>query len=56
MAPTMRAERFYADTKSVVIEGVPIPVPGSGDVLVTGWAEGDRVMVAAGRPWLTVGG
>ena len=34
MAPTMRAERFYADTKSVVIEDVPIPEPGPGDVLV----------------------
>ena len=95
MAPTMRAERFYADTKSVVIEDVPIPEPGPGDVLVkvafcgichsdlslingtfpaqqpvvtqgheasgtiaalgpgvTGWAEGDRVIVAAGRPCL----
>lgn len=95
MGPTMRAERFYADTKSVVIEDVPIPEPGPGDVLVkvafcgichsdlslingtfpaqqpvvtqgheasgtiaalgpgvTGWAEGDRVIVAAGRPCL----
>ena len=34
MAGTMRAERFYADTKSVVIEDVPIPEPGPGEVLV----------------------
>jgi D-arabinose 1-dehydrogenase-like Zn-dependent alcohol dehydrogenase len=90
---TMRAERFYADTKKVVLEDVPIPDPGPGEVLVkvafcgichsdlslingtfpaqlpvvtqgheasgtiaklgpgvTGWAEGDRVIVAAGRP------
>jgi D-arabinose 1-dehydrogenase-like Zn-dependent alcohol dehydrogenase len=90
---TMRAERFYADTKTVVLEDVPIPVPGDGEVLVkvafcgichsdlslingtfpaqrpvvtqgheasgiiaklgpgvTGWSEGDRVVVAAGRP------
>jgi D-arabinose 1-dehydrogenase-like Zn-dependent alcohol dehydrogenase len=89
----MRAERFYADTKKVVLEDVPIPEPGPGEVLVkvafcgichsdlslingtfpaqtpvvtqgheasgtiaklgpdvTGWAEGDRVVVAAGRP------
>jgi threonine dehydrogenase-like Zn-dependent dehydrogenase len=89
----MRAERFYADTKRVVVEDVPIPVPGPGEVLVkvaycgichsdlslingtfpaqlpvviqgheasgtiaklgpdvTGWAEGDRVVVPAGRP------
>ncbi len=93
MVATMRAERFYADTKSVVIEDVPIPEPGPGEVLVkvafcgichsdvslingtfpaqqpvvtqgheasgtiaklgpgvTGWSEGDRVVVAAGRP------
>jgi D-arabinose 1-dehydrogenase-like Zn-dependent alcohol dehydrogenase len=93
MAQTMRAERFYADTKKVVLEDVPIPEPGPGEVLVkvafcgichsdlslingtfpaqapvvtqgheasgtiailgpdvTGWAEGDRVVVAAGRP------
>ena len=92
----MRAERFYADTKSVVLEDVPIPEPGPGEVLVkvafcgichsdlslingtfpaqtpvvtqgheasgtvaklgpdvTGWAEGDRVVVAAGRPCQT---
>ncbi|NTY61483.1 zinc-binding dehydrogenase [Mycolicibacterium sphagni] len=90
---TMRAERFYADTKTVVLEDVPIPDPGDGEVLVkvafcgichsdlslingtfpaqrpvvtqgheasgtiaklgpgvTGWSEGDRVVVAAGRP------
>ncbi|NKZ15292.1 alcohol dehydrogenase catalytic domain-containing protein [Mycolicibacterium septicum DSM 44393] len=93
LGPTMRAERFYADTKRVVVEDVPIPEPGPGEVLVkvafcgichsdlslingtfpaqapvvtqgheasgtiarlgpdvTGWAEGDRVIVAAGRP------
>src|SRR5271154_4829511 len=92
-ASTMRAERFYADTKKVVLEDVPIPEPGPGEVLVkvafcgichsdlslingtfpsqlpvvtqgheasgtvaklgpgvTGWAEGDRVVVAAGKP------
>ncbi|PND56161.1 zinc-binding dehydrogenase [Mycobacterium sp. ENV421] len=90
---TMRAERFYADTKTVALEDVPIPEPGEGEVLVkvafcgichsdlslingtfpaqrpvviqgheasgtiakigpgvTGWSEGDRVVVAAGRP------
>ena len=30
----MRAERFYADTKTVVLEDVPIPSPGPGEVLV----------------------
>ena len=34
MSGTMRAERFYADTKSVVLEDVPIPEPGPGEVLV----------------------
>lgn len=96
MADTMRAERFYADTRRVVVEDVPIPKPGPGEVLVkvafcgichsdlslingtfpaqapvvtqgheasgtiaelgpgvTGWAEGDRVVVAAGRPCLS---
>jgi D-arabinose 1-dehydrogenase-like Zn-dependent alcohol dehydrogenase len=89
----MRAERFYADTKTVVVEDVPVPEPGPGEVLVkvafcgichsdlslingtfpaqrpvviqgheasgtiaklgpgvTGWSQGDRVVVAAGRP------
>jgi D-arabinose 1-dehydrogenase-like Zn-dependent alcohol dehydrogenase len=89
----MRAERFYADTKTIALEDVPIPDPGPGEVLVkvafcgichsdlslingtfppqlpvviqgheasgtiaalgagvTGWNEGDRVVVAAGRP------
>lgn len=31
---TMRAERFYADTKRVAVEDVPIPEPGPGEVLV----------------------
>ena len=96
MATTMRAERYYADTKTVAVEDVPIPEPGPGEVLVkvafcgichsdlslingtfpaqvpvvtqgheasgtiaglgpdvTGWAEGDRVILAAGRPCLT---
>jgi D-arabinose 1-dehydrogenase-like Zn-dependent alcohol dehydrogenase len=95
MATTMRAQRFYADSKTVAVEDVPIPEPGPGEVLVkvafcgichsdlslingtfpaqlpvvtqgheasgtiaklgpgvTGWAEGDRVVVAAGRPCL----
>lgn len=34
MAEMMRAERFYADTKTVVVEDVPIPEPGPGEVLV----------------------
>ena len=34
MAPTMRAERFYADTKKVALEDVLIPEPGPGQVLV----------------------
>lgn len=93
MADTMRAQRFYADTKRFAVEAVPIPEPGPGEVLVkvafcgichsdlslingtfpamrpvvtqgheaagtiakmgpdvTGWAEGDRVVVAAGKP------
>jgi D-arabinose 1-dehydrogenase-like Zn-dependent alcohol dehydrogenase len=95
MVDTMRAQRFYADTKTVAVEDVPIPEPGPGEVLVkvafcgichsdlslingtfpsqlpvvtqgheasgtvaklgpgvTGWAEGDRVVVAAGKPCL----
>lgn len=34
MAETMRAQRFYADTKTVALEDVPIPEPGPGEVLV----------------------
>jgi len=34
MAPTMRAERFYAATKKVALEDVPIPEPGPGEVLI----------------------
>jgi D-arabinose 1-dehydrogenase-like Zn-dependent alcohol dehydrogenase len=92
----MRAERFYADTKTVALEDVPVPEPRPGEVLVkvafcgichsdlslingtfpaqqpvvtqgheasgtiaklgpgvSGWAEGDRVVVAAGRPCQT---
>jgi D-arabinose 1-dehydrogenase-like Zn-dependent alcohol dehydrogenase len=95
MADTMRAQRFYADSKTIAVEDVPIPEPGPGEVLVkvafcgichsdlslingtfpaqlpvvtqgheasgmiaklgqgvTGWAVGDRVVVAAGRPCL----
>src|SRR5882757_1199170 len=93
MVDTMRTERFYAESKTVAVEDVPIPEPGPGELLVnvaycgichsdlslingtfpsqrpvvtqgheasgtiaelgpdvTGWAEGDRVIVAAGRP------
>jgi D-arabinose 1-dehydrogenase-like Zn-dependent alcohol dehydrogenase len=96
MVDTMRAERFYADSKIIAVEDIPIPEPGRGEVLVkvafcgichsdlslingtflpqrpvvtqgheasgaiaklgpdvTGWAEGDRVIVAAGRPCMT---
>jgi threonine dehydrogenase-like Zn-dependent dehydrogenase len=96
MVDTMRAERFYADSKTIAVEDIPIPEPGAGEVLVkvafcgichsdlslinstfppqqpvvtqgheasgtiaklgpdvTGWAEGDRVIVAAGRPCMT---
>src|SRR6476646_9850411 len=96
MADTMRAQRFYADSKTIAVEDIPIPEPGPGEVLVkvafcgichsdlslingtfpaqrpvvtqgheasgtiarlgagvTGWAEGDRVIVAAGRPCTT---
>jgi threonine dehydrogenase-like Zn-dependent dehydrogenase len=96
MAETMRAERFYADSKTVAVEDIPIPEPGPGEVLVkvafcgichsdlslingtfppqlpvvtqgheasgiiaklghgvTGWDEGDRVIVPAGRPCTT---
>ena len=34
MAGTMRAERFYADSKKIAVEDVPIPEPGPGEVLV----------------------
>jgi len=34
MTQTMRAARFYADTKVVALEDVPIPQPGAGEVLV----------------------
>ena len=93
MVDTMRAERFYAESKTIAVEDAPIPEPGPGEALVkvaycgichsdlslingafpsqrpvvtqgheasgtiaklgpdvTGWAEGDRVIVAAGRP------
>jgi D-arabinose 1-dehydrogenase-like Zn-dependent alcohol dehydrogenase len=96
MVDTMRAERFYADSKTIAVEDIPVPEPGPGEVLVkvafcgichsdlslingtfpaqrpvvtqgheasgtiaklgpgvTGWAEGDRVIVAAGRPCTT---
>src|SRR6201991_3655686 len=96
MVDTMRAERFYADSKAIAVEDIPIPEPGAGEVLVkvafcgichsalslingtfspqlpvvtqgheasgtiarlgtgvTGWAEGDRVIVAAGKPCMT---
>jgi len=96
MVDTMRAERFYADSKTIAVEDIPMPEPGPGEVLVrvafcgichsdlslingtfppprpvvtrgheasgtiarlgagvTGWAEGDRVIVPAGRPCLT---
>ena len=95
MVDTMRAERFYADSKTIAVEDIPIPEPGPGEVLVkvafcgichsdlslingtfppqrpvvtqgheasgtiarlgagvTGWAEGDRVIVPAGKPCL----
>lgn len=34
MAETMRAARFHADTRTTVVEDVPIPEPGPGEVLV----------------------
>ena len=34
MAGTMRAERFYADSKKIAVEDVSIPEPGPGEVLV----------------------
>ena len=96
MVDTMRAERFYADSKIIAVEDIPIPEQNAGEVLVkvafcgichsdlslidgtfpaqrpvvtqgheasgtiarlgtgvTGWAEGDRVIVAAGKPCMT---
>jgi D-arabinose 1-dehydrogenase-like Zn-dependent alcohol dehydrogenase len=95
MVETMRAERFYADSRTIAVEDVSVPEPGPGEVLVkvafcgichsdlslingtfpaqrpvvtqgheasgtiarlgpgvTGWSEGDRVVVAAGQPCL----
>jgi D-arabinose 1-dehydrogenase-like Zn-dependent alcohol dehydrogenase len=95
---SMRAERFYAGSRSVVVEDVPIPDLRAGEVLVrvgycgichsdlslinqvvparlpvvtqgheasgeiaelgpevSGWAEGDRVIVAAGRACMACG-
>jgi D-arabinose 1-dehydrogenase-like Zn-dependent alcohol dehydrogenase len=95
MVDTMRAERFYADSKTIAVEDIPMPEPGPGEVLVkvafcgichsdlslingtfppqrpvvtqgheasgtiaslgtgvTGWAQGDRVIVPAGKPCL----
>ena len=34
MVDTMRAQRFYADTKEIAVEDVPIPELGQGEVLV----------------------
>jgi D-arabinose 1-dehydrogenase-like Zn-dependent alcohol dehydrogenase len=34
MVETMRAQRFYADTRSIAVEDVPIPEPAQGEVLV----------------------
>jgi D-arabinose 1-dehydrogenase-like Zn-dependent alcohol dehydrogenase len=34
MVDTMRAERFYAESKTIAVEDVPIPEPGPGEVLV----------------------
>lgn len=34
MTPTMRAERFYADSKMLAVEEVPVPDPGPDEVLV----------------------
>jgi D-arabinose 1-dehydrogenase-like Zn-dependent alcohol dehydrogenase len=93
MPQTMRAQRFYSETRTITVEDVPIPEPGPGEVLVkveycgichsdlslingtfpaqlpvvtqgheasgtvakrgagvTGWSEGDRVVLAAGKP------
>ena len=34
MVDTMRAQRFYADSKTIAVEDIPIPEPGRGEVLV----------------------
>jgi hypothetical protein len=34
MVDTMRAERFYADSKTIAVEDIPVPEPGPGEVLV----------------------
>ena len=34
MVDTMRAQRFYADSKNIAVEEIPIPEPGPGEVLV----------------------
>src|ERR1700750_2314346 len=34
MPQTMRAQRFYAETKTSTVEDVPVPEPGPGEVLV----------------------
>lgn len=34
MVETMLAERFYADTKTIKVEEIPIPHPGPGEVLI----------------------
>ena len=34
MVDTMRAERFYTDSKTIAVEDIPIPQPGPGEVLV----------------------
>ena len=31
MVDTMRTERFYADSKIIAVEDIPIPEPGPGD-------------------------
>jgi 2-desacetyl-2-hydroxyethyl bacteriochlorophyllide A dehydrogenase len=59
----MRAERFYADTKAVVVEDVPIPEPGPGEVLVKvafcGICHSDLSLISgtfpAQRPVITQG-
>jgi D-arabinose 1-dehydrogenase-like Zn-dependent alcohol dehydrogenase len=34
MDGTMRAQRFYADSKTMKVEDIPIPSPGPGEVLI----------------------